>query len=292
MVLPLLRRPFVPAALVAGAMAPDLPYFLGILGLAETSAQDWYGPLLPNATQTHSLWGLVVNLPFAVGLVAVYRMLRAPVTALLPTGFRLPEPERATGWRANARYTMWLVASALIGVASHLAWDSLTVSPLLQNASTALGLAAIGWYLWRHRGRLRTQDGTVARLGPAARWSVVALLVAAPALGIAVNAGDDYNALRYVTEVDYNHPTTVDLGHGVSETTYPTTTVPSPWGTLAEGMVTGAAKRAGALFLVALVLYAAAWHIAAVARRSKTASDSTPSSQPTPDREATPPTSR
>ncbi|WP_277682019.1 DUF4184 family protein, partial [Saccharomonospora azurea] len=43
-VLPLLRRPFVPAALVAGAVAPDLPYFLTTLGVSETGPHDWYGP--------------------------------------------------------------------------------------------------------------------------------------------------------------------------------------------------------------------------------------------------------
>ena len=262
-VLPLLRRPFVPAALVAGAMTPDLPYFLGILGVSSTSAQDWYGPLLPNATQTHSLWGLLVNLPFALGLVVVYRMLRAPITALLPAGFRIPAPERTTG----LLYTGWLLVSALIGIASHLVWDALTVSPLLQNGSTVVGLAAVSWYLWRRRGRLRSQDDTAARLRPALRWSVIALLVAIPVLGIAVNARDDYNAFRTVDEVDYNHPITVDRGNGNSETTYPTRTVQAPWSTLAEGMATGAAKRAGAGFVVTLLLYAAAWQIGAVARR-------------------------
>lgn len=300
-VLPLMRRPFVPPALVAGAVAPDVPYFLAVLGLSETSAQDWYAPLL-NASQTHSSGvGLLVNLPFAAGLVVAYRMLRAPVTALLPSGHGLPEPERTTGLPAKARYTVWLLVSALIGIASHAAWDSFThgggflvthgepsasalgglsVARLLQYASTVVGLAAVGWHLWRRRGRLRTEDGTVARLGPLLRWSVVTVLVVAPVLGGAVDAHNDFDAYRYVTEVDHSRPTTIDLGGGVSDTTYPSTTVRAPWGTLAEGVLTGAAKRAGATFAVALLLYSAAWQTGAMSRRPATASSAAPSPPP------------
>ncbi|MEU2602760.1 DUF4184 family protein [Streptomyces hirsutus] len=306
-VLPLMRRPFVPAALVAGAMAPDAPYFLAVLGVSSTSSQDWYGPFL-NATETHSFGGgLVVDLPFAIGLVAAYRMLRAPITALLPSGLRLPEPERTTGLPAKVRSIMWLLLSALVGIASHLAWDSfthgdgfpatyvqsllhasalggLTVDRLLQYASTAFGLAAVGWHLWRRRDRLRTHGGTdtVARLGPVMRWSVVTLLVAAPLLGGALNARDDFDAYRYETEEDYSRPITVDLGDSVSET-YPSRTVQAPWGTLAEGVLTGAAKRAGASFAVALLLYSATWQIGAISRRPATASSPAPSPQPAQD---------
>ncbi|MBQ0827423.1 DUF4184 family protein [Streptomyces sp. RG38] len=300
-VLPLMRRPFVPSALVAGAVAPDAPYFLAILGLSETSAEDWYGPFL-NATQTHSFGaGLLVNLPFAVGLVAAYRLLRAPVDALLPSGLGLPEPERTAGLPAKARYAMWLMLSALIGIASHIAWDAfihgdflvihvealhvsalggLSVARLLQYASTVFGLAAVGWYLWHRRGRLRTEGGTVARLGPLLRWSVVTVLVVAPVLGGIVDAHDDFNAYRYVTEVDYSRPTTVDLGGGASDTTYPSKTVRAPWGTLAEGVLTGATKRAGATFAVALLLYSAAWQIGIMSHRRATASGAAPSPPP------------
>ncbi len=295
-----MRRPFVPASLVAGAVAPDLPYFLAALGVSETSPQDWYGVLL-NATETHSLGvGLAVNLPLALTLVAACRMLRAPITALLPSGLGLAKPERTTGLPAKVRYTMWLLVSALIGIASHLAWDSfthgdgflvtlveplrasavggLTVARLLQYVSTAFGLVAIAWHLWRRRDRLRTHGGTdtVARLGPVMRWGVVTLLVAAPVLGGAVDIRDDFNAYRHVTEVDYSQPTTVDRGDGAIETTYPSKTVQAPWGTLAEGVLTGAAKRAGASFAVALLLYSVTWQIGAISRRPETGSGPAP----------------
>jgi len=283
-----MRRPFVPAALVAGSVAPDIPYFLARLGISETGPEDWYGPLL-NATETHSFdAGLLVNLPLAVGLVAVYRMLRAPVTALLPSGLGLPEPERVPGLRARVRYSMWLLVSALIGIASHVVWDSfthgdgflvkhvealrasglggLTIARLLQYGSTVFGLAAVGRHLWLRRDRLRTRDGTVTRLGPAMRWSVAGLLALSPVLGGAVHARDDFDAYRHMTEVDYGSPTTVDLGDGASETTYASKTVRAPWGTLAEGVLTGVATRAGSAFAVTLLLYATAWQIGSVTR--------------------------
>ncbi|MFJ2554448.1 MULTISPECIES: hypothetical protein [unclassified Streptomyces] len=68
--------------------------------------------------------------------------------------------------------------------------------------------------------------------------------------------------------MDYSRPTTVDLGGGASETTYPSRTVRAPWGSLAEGVLTGVAKRAGASFAVVLVLYSVTWRITALSRRS------------------------
>ncbi|MER5782332.1 DUF4184 family protein [Streptomyces mobaraensis] len=312
-VLPLLRRPFVPAALVAGAVAPDAPYFPAAVGISARSGQDWYGPLL-NATETHSFAdGLPVSLSFAVVLLAAYRMLRAPITALLPPGLRLPGPPPTAGLPAKARHGMWLLISALIGIASHLAWDSFThgngflvmrletlrapavgglsVARVLQYTSTVLGLAALGRHLWRRRDRLRPRAGTdaVTRLTPLTRWGVVILLGAAPMLGGAANAADDFDTYRYATEVDYSRPTTVDLGDGASDTSYPVRTAPAPWGTFAEGVLTGAAKRVGASLAGALTVYAVAWHITAVARRSAwTSCDGPRSTAADPDRRAGP----
>ncbi|MGK5627474.1 hypothetical protein [Streptomyces sp. URMC 123] len=93
----------------------------------------------------------------------------------------------------------------------------MSVARLLQYASTAFGLVAIGRHLWRRRERLRTGGGTGGRLGPVLRWSVVTVLVVTPVLGGVVNAREDFHAYRSVTDVDYTHPTTVDLGGGASE---------------------------------------------------------------------------
>src|SRR5690606_26266927 len=51
-VLPFVRAPFVPAALVAGALAPDVPYFVRL----PRSADAWYEPFV-NATTTHQPLG-------------------------------------------------------------------------------------------------------------------------------------------------------------------------------------------------------------------------------------------
>ncbi|NEA31455.1 DUF4184 family protein [Streptomyces sp. SID13031] len=262
-VLPLLRKPFVPAALVAGSMAPDVPYFLTAAGVTSTSAGDWYGPFL-NATHSHGLSGLPIDLLYAVALAAVYWVMRAPISALLPSGLGLPEPERPGSPSAKGRYVLWLLVSALIGVATHVVWDALTEvdflpSRLLQYASTAFGLVVVGWFLWKRRAQLRSADDRTRHLGATMRRVVVVLLIAAPLLGAAALAHADYNDHRTVTEVDYSRPITVAQGNGLTDTTYPETTVTAPWGTRAEGVLTGAAKRAGASFAIALLLYAAAY---------------------------------
>jgi len=233
LVLPLLHHPFVPAALVTGAMAPDVPYFLNTAGIRSTTAGNWYEPLL-NATHTHSLSGLPIDVLYAVGLVAVYWMVRAPITALLPSGLALPARGPRRPW-----YAAWLLLSALIGVATHLLWDAFTdtdllpASRLLQYASTAFGLAAVTWFLWQRRFKLRTTD-TPARLGATTRRVVIALLILAPLLGAAVLARADYNDYSAVT---------------------------ATWAGVAEGVLTGAAKRAGAALAIAVLIYAAVWQL-------------------------------
>ncbi|MEV8372293.1 DUF4184 family protein [Kribbella sp. NPDC056861] len=266
-VLPLLRHPFVPAALVAGAMAPDVPYFLNAAGLTATSADDWYEPLL-NATHTHALSGLPIALLYAVFLVAAYRLVRAPLTALLPAGLSLPTSARPR----TAQHFGWLLVSALIGVATHDLWDLLTDADfaparLLQYASTAFGLITVAWFLWKHRSQLRSTSST-PHLATATRRLVIVLLIAAPVLGAAALAHHDYTNFSTVTEVDYAHPVTVDEGNGVTSTSYPTTTGPAPWTAIAEGVLTGAAKRAGAGLAAALLLYATAWHLFSSPRRT------------------------
>ncbi|MFI5706999.1 DUF4184 family protein [Kribbella sp. NPDC051620] len=246
-VLPLLRRPFVPAALVAGSLAPDVPYFLRAAGITSTTAGDWYEPFL-NATHTHSLTGLPIDLLYAVALVIAYWMLRAPITALLPSGLALPNPEPTT--IPKVQYVGWLVASALVGVGSHLLWDAFTDTDLLpahrllQYASTAFGLTVITWYLWRHRTSLhtslRTTEDRTRHLTPAMRRTVLAVLIAAPLLGAAVLAHRDYTDYR---------------------------TDSAAWTAIAEGVLTGAVKRAGAALAIALLLYTAAWQLISPLRR-------------------------
>ncbi|MEV0679907.1 DUF4184 family protein [Actinosynnema sp. NPDC050436] len=108
-VLPLARRPLVPSALVAGSLAPDLPYF----ALLRPVGGDY----------THTWWGLVVvDVPIALAALALYRaVLLRPLLALAPAAVRsrvahLPAPRLGPA----------AAASALVGVVTHFAWDAFT----------------------------------------------------------------------------------------------------------------------------------------------------------------------
>jgi hypothetical protein len=161
-VLPLRRAPSsrwaLPAApLVIGSMAPDLVSVLGRSGLRSAS---------------HSLAGAVtLDLPLvAVAWLVWIHLLREPVRHLLPA---VAARWRPAAVRARGERLLRWGAAALVGIATHLAWDSFThddgwvtrhvpalqseVGPLdvvdwLQLASSALGLAALAvWTLrwWR-----------------------------------------------------------------------------------------------------------------------------------------------
>src|SRR3982751_6325377 len=114
--LPFLRTPLLPAAVVVGTVAPDIPYYL---------------PLVIPRELTHSLLGLVtVDLGFGVlGALAWWFVLREAVVDLLPRviGTRIPRVERMA-WRP-ARWG-WpltialLLLSVLVGAATHLLWAS------------------------------------------------------------------------------------------------------------------------------------------------------------------------
>lgn len=168
-VLPLLRGPLVPAALVAGALAPDVPYFLRGLQV-PVSAQSWWEPFM-NATTTHDWPGAAtISLPTALllylAITACVRPFRWLIALTGPTPRR---PARVPAWWG------WMVLSLIVGVVTHVVWDSFTHSEgwvvqnvaflnehaagsltwarLLQHLSTAVGLAAIAVYSWRRRGQ-------------------------------------------------------------------------------------------------------------------------------------------
>lgn len=117
-VLPLARTPLVPSALVLGSMAPDLPYYVSL---------QWLGGDY-NLTLTHAATSLLWLDPLiALVLLAVFQVvLKRPLLALLP----VRAAERA--WPAAQRFTWrgpaalgWIAASAVVGAATHLAWDAL-----------------------------------------------------------------------------------------------------------------------------------------------------------------------
>ncbi|MEU9080083.1 DUF4184 family protein [Kitasatospora sp. NPDC048538] len=201
-VLPLLRAagqrgPLVASALVAGSMAPDVPFF------AES--------LLPGVYRhgglTHSWWAVpTLDVAIAGVLVAGWHgLLRAPLVALLPdrwAGAAEALTVRRPG--ADGAGAARFAASAAIGAATHVGWDAFTHEgrlgvrllpelnrqvagvPLysaLQYGSSALALAAMAGWAARAVQAVEPVRPAVA-LAPRTRRTAVAALGAATAVGV------------------------------------------------------------------------------------------------------------
>ncbi|MFC9424567.1 DUF4184 family protein [Streptomyces sp. NPDC056987] len=258
-VLPLLRHPFSPAALVCGAVAPDVPYFL-VAARIPVSAQSWYEPFL-NATSSHTLSGVTVAVPLALALLALYRLVRPPAVALLPARFSPDGPADRGRQGFRPRRTGWVLLSALTGVLTHLLWDSfthadgyavtqlsvlrahltedLTVARVVQHLSTAGGLIAVAAHLWRRPRQLRRAPARDARrtvLPATARRGIRA----APAVAALVGAVANTQSL----EEYRGGPAAADR---------------IPTRQMVEAVLSDTVTGAGAALACALVLYAAAW---------------------------------
>ncbi|MFD8785719.1 DUF4184 family protein [Kitasatospora sp. NPDC059599] len=209
-VLPLLRRagvrgPLVASALVAGSMAPDVPFF------AESLLPGVYG----HGGLTHRWWAVpTLDVAIAGSLVAGWHgLLRGPLVALLPERFaggaealtarRVGAGGARAGGVAGAD-AAWFAASAAIGAATHVGWDAFThggrlgvrllpvldrsvagvpVYEALQYGSSALALVAMGGWAARAVRAVEPARPEVA-LAPGTRRAAVALLGAATAAGV------------------------------------------------------------------------------------------------------------
>lgn len=209
--LPFIRTPLIPAAIAVGAMTPDLPLF--VRGTPLTYAV------------THSWAALLVTVFVAFGLLLAWRcLLRPAVRELSPRWLaaRLPaEWDMLAGEAAldavgadrrhprDRGYPLLLAASLLLGVISHIVWDSFThegrwgveLIPALdeewggmlgykwmQHGSSVVGLVVIAVWaaVW-----LTRQDATsaVSRVLPAAArvawWaSLPVILIVAWVMGL------------------------------------------------------------------------------------------------------------
>ncbi|MGL3805396.1 DUF4184 family protein [Paeniglutamicibacter sp. R2-26] len=202
-VLPFLRQPFVPIALVAGSMAPDVPYFLKV----PTSSGAWYEPLV-NGSNSHDLSQiLTVGFPLALLLAAVLWLVSRPVRWAVPDAW-VPAREAARGRRpSSARIALWTFYSLILGILTHLVWDSFTHSygwtvsrlpflasepfagvpiyRILQHGSTLAGAVILAlWYLKRVKASAATgRDGRAKGTGP--RLALLLSVLAVPALAVA-----------------------------------------------------------------------------------------------------------
>lgn len=168
-IVPLARLPLSTPALVAGAVAPDMPYFARSLPV-PVSAQSWYEPFL-NATTSHTVTGgLLVAVPYALALTVAWWVAERPVRSLVG------RPPASAPRRQPLPAAAWVLLSVLVGVATHLLWDSfthgdgyvvehwsalgetavgdMTWARLLQHTSTAIGLLVLAWVSWRARREL------------------------------------------------------------------------------------------------------------------------------------------
>jgi hypothetical protein len=180
------------APLVIGAMAPDTPYYL-----PASHRLGFYTHHLPTS--------YLIDVPLGMVLLACALLLREPLSALLPARARWLCLSALEPFRHSARE--WLLAplAVLIGVWTHLLWDSFThgdgwivrqvpalqhvvtvgaysgqVCHVLQYLSSAVGLAIVLWWYARQRPPTEADAGHAARrahVGPALLLVVGAALL-------------------------------------------------------------------------------------------------------------------
>ena len=113
------RGPLIASALVAGSLAPDLPYF------AQSLLPGCYG--LGGAT--HRAWAVpTLDVAIAAGMVGAWHgLLREPLVALLPEPWadKVEALTAPTGKR-DPYDAAWFTASAALGAFTHVGWDAFT----------------------------------------------------------------------------------------------------------------------------------------------------------------------
>jgi hypothetical protein len=111
-ILPFLRTPLPASALVAGSIAPDLPYYVPV---------DF--PL-----RTHTALS-VVSTDLVLGLVAWalwHGVLAAPALAASPAGLRARLTGLPDGLGVRLPRLGWVLAALAVGAATHVLWDEFT----------------------------------------------------------------------------------------------------------------------------------------------------------------------
>lgn len=238
-VLPLLRRPLVPSALVAGSLAPDLPYYVSL---------QWLGGDY-NLTLTHERSSVLWLDPLigAVLLATFQLLLKRPVLALLPPSAAGRAAPAARGFRWRSPAALGLIAvSLVVGAATHLVWDELTRAPgapwalRLEVAFSVLGGAALLWWLvrwWRATPPQPVPDGVLLPRRP--RTALPALIGAVTVLAGAVAAALELPEIRDAYQ----------LGGAVDRVG------------VAEAELRTLLVEAGTAFIAALLVYAVGWHV-------------------------------
>jgi hypothetical protein len=197
--LPFRRLRLVPSALVVGTLAPDFEYFLRL------SPAGRFGHTLPGA--------LLFSLPMALVVLWLFHtFVKLPTVKLLPESIQRRLVPHLHQFRfLGVGRSLWIVASVLVGIATHLIWDSFTHSTtwlyhhwsalrqphrlpiagqiplykILQHGSTIVGLAILlGWLFYWYRTTpastlvLGTQVSGLRRIAVISVMTAVALFAA------------------------------------------------------------------------------------------------------------------
>lgn len=197
------------AALAAGSMSPDLPYFQPVV--------DWRLMSPP----THSVAGVLTwDLLFGIVMWVVWRAGAEPLHDLAPEPIR--SRWQPAGWPTNVRSWLMVVPSVLVGTATHVLWDEFTHAGrfgatqisaigasyptswgpfpgyrLLQYASGVIGLAIVIGVGLRQPSR-NPEPRPRPRLARAAAWLVpLSALTAAAVRGSALDDRTDLRALAF-----------------------------------------------------------------------------------------------
>ncbi|WP_404960715.1 DUF4184 family protein [Streptomyces sp. 147326] len=208
-VLPAIRRtgrargPLVASALVLGSFAPDTFYFTDAI----------VGGVMAYGSFTHSLPGVfTLDAVLTAALVGCWLLLREPLIALLPRGWRgrVHAFVRGEHWSARRLPALaaWFYASAVVGSLTHVVWDSFThgdrwgtnalpelEEPLafglplysyLQYGTSAVAACALLWFTVTALRRLPASPApaSVPVLGRAEIWGALALVVGCVAVGV------------------------------------------------------------------------------------------------------------
>jgi hypothetical protein len=202
-VLPLIRRPFVASALVAGAVAPDLLY-VGALYRIATQYVNGNFTLTLTHKFTSAFW---LDPLLALLLVTVFHLvLKRPLVALAPPALaaRLPVSSRPN--------LLWVVVSVVVGALTHVIWDSFThgdgyfvrrfpgffgaqvtgawdVNRILQYVSTVGGCVILAVWLYRWYRRTPAVGTPRDKVPVWVRYLVLAALVLFALVGAAVELG-------------------------------------------------------------------------------------------------------
>jgi hypothetical protein len=196
-VMPLRRLRSLPTpALIAGSVAPDLPYYMP--SRIDVALHE-----------THTLLGtFVVCVPLGLALIAIGLVLRRPLTALMSERARWVSLREAESFAA--RRVNWLLAipAIVIGAWIHVLWDAFThpgtwlvrrvdalsapvnlfgmytgeVSHVLQYLSSIVGLAVIAYWYSLAAAQAPPEVRSAGNRTPA-RWLLL-LVVAAAAIAM------------------------------------------------------------------------------------------------------------